>query len=184
MTYDTNTEQGAASRQRLTAAEQFIAELRADYPEADNFELVRLYIAECRAHWGDDDPVWQDRIFDGLQEWLRSKVFSAAGRTLNRARSPEERAHRAIERRAEVEQQKAEIERRFALLEYRTTYGKPLGECTGAECKNLSHRYGDFFAALAAKMKPDETVGAHYTENQLQALALRHQLIGPKAGQQ
>jgi hypothetical protein len=104
--------------------------------------------------------------------------------------APERRAAKA---KAEAEKQhigeslrrgfedRIETEVTIRLLEYVTPYGKPLAECTGAECKRLGRRFGSFFGELGDRLTPGETVGAHFPEAALQAIAETHRLVGPRS---
>jgi hypothetical protein len=79
------------------------------------------------------------------------------------------------------DEERIETEATARLLEWVTPYNRPLKDCTGAECARLGRRLGGFFAELAKRLTPGETVGAHFSEFALQEFAKPYRLIGPRA---
>jgi hypothetical protein len=74
------------------------------------------------------------------------------------------RRRTAAELRAATEATKALIVGR--LLDLIAPNGKPLAQCTGADCR----RIGGWYGRLAAKVPPRKTVGAVLSEAQLRKL--------------
>jgi hypothetical protein len=169
-------------RHRTTTPEQTLAGFRKDNPNASPNELrdiARQYVIE---HTDFDDQASRDFTL-----WLVDKAL------LHEIREPKPegkseviRARSALQagltRTMQANHEKViAAEVKVRLLEYETTYGKALGDCTGAECERLSRRYGDFFFELAKRLTRSETVRAHLSEVELQAIARSHRLIGEKA---
>lgn len=179
----TDTPTARTRRTRISTPQEMLARFRTDNPTASAIELreiARQYIAE-RA-------VFEDIAVNNLNTYLIEKALA---REIKEQPSPDVEREKAAERAAMKEQlvqamARADEERIEAivtvrLLEYETPYGKPLGDCTGAECARLSRRFGGFFAELSKRITRAETVRAHLTENELQAIARTHRLIGEKA---
>jgi hypothetical protein len=58
----------------------------------------------------------------------------------------------------------------IVLLNMTMPNGKRLADCTGSECIVLRRDIGGWLGRVARRVKPDETVGATLSEQQLQAL--------------
>jgi hypothetical protein len=196
MTY-TESHPAPRKRVRLRSPREFIDHLRIEQPNATADELIRRYMTQVREHSIFDDAAWEILVLDPLEEWLRANVTGApavaiaARKAANgaRERTPAERERRAaltksiVEKIAKEDQQRIEMVVTVRLLEYQTTYGKPLGDCTGSECARLSRRYGAFFAEVAKRLLPAERVRGHLSELELQSIARSYRLIGPGAGE-
>lgn len=177
---DTGAEPGR--QQREPGPEDRIRELRREYPLASAAQIRAHYKTWARPQIALEAEHELMRIVD---DWLLRYVPDE--RPARRQRTEEEREAAKEERRALAERIKAaddariEIEVKIRLLEWQTTYGKPLADCTGAECLRLSRRYGPFFAEIAKRLNPSDKVRNHLSETELQAIALAHRLIGPEA---
>jgi CheY-like chemotaxis protein len=69
----------------------------------------------------------------------------------------------------------AEAKAKVILLDLMMPTGKPLRDCTGAEVRKLAKSVGGWLAAIAARVKPTQTVGAVLSEGELQRmLAVQH----------
>src|SRR6185295_8094433 len=151
-----------------------------DSNAAELREIVRQWIIESTE--------FEDAAARNFIMWL---VDKALARTIADEKPESEREQARAERialkrqlvetLAKADEQRIEAEVNIRLLEYATPYGKQLGDCTGAECTRLSRRYGSFFAELGKRITRSETVRAHLTEVELQAIARTHRLIGEKA---
>ena len=196
MTY-TDTGRMPRRRGHLLSPREFIDKLRAEEPNANTDEIAQRYMAAVREHSLFDDMFWEILVLDPLEEWLRANVVAPAPVRLvpppaqppRRNKAPEERARATAETRALVTQiaakdaERIELVVAIRLLEYKTTYGKTLGDCTGAECARLSRHYGAFFAEIARRINPADRVRNHLSELELQGIARVHRLIGPGAGE-
>jgi hypothetical protein len=195
MTY---TDQHDKPARRLMSPREFIDKLRAAEPNADADEICRQYLVAIREHTIFDEGKWEILALTPIEEWLRATVIAARplappkDRTPPRPRpprTPEQVAARAAETKHLVDTIGAGVERMIEaevamrLLEYETTYGKKLGDCTGAECGRLSRNYGSFFAEVAKRLNPSDRVRNHLSELELQAIARTYRLIGPGAGE-
>jgi hypothetical protein len=167
-------------RERIVSPRDFIKELQALFPDDSPEEICEQYRQHVREKTRFDDLAIEALVMGPLDEWLKANVGGA-----RRRRAAPERSAQAKEMLiGEMAQRHAalvEAEATIRLLEYQTTYGKALGDCTGAECRRLSVRYGDFFAELAKRLRPSDHVGQHLSEAELQAIARTHRLIGPNA---
>lgn len=172
-----------ARRNRTPTPQEMLDRFRSDNPEVGAIELreiVRQFIVEKN--------VFKDLAANNLMLYLIDKALR---REIKETPLPEIERKKAAERAALKDQlvqtiSRADEERIEAivttrLLEYETPYGKAIGDCTGAECARLSRRYGGFFAELSKRITRAETVRAHLTETELQAIARTHRLIGEKA---
>lgn len=176
-------------RTRILTPREFIKKLWAEYPTASAEDIGEHYKRHLRVNTVFDGPAVEALAMQPLEEWLRDNVVEGGTTRRPRApRSPEEQAQRAQAKEAlvatiaEHHEALVEAEVGIRLLEYQTTYGKPLGDCTGAECQRLSLRYGAFFAEVAKRLHRSDHVRQHLTEAELQAIARSHRLIGPTAG--
>jgi hypothetical protein len=170
-------------RRRTTTPERILARFREENPNASPNELreiARQYVIE--------NSEFEDQASRDFTLWLVDKALLHEVKEPKPEGKPEViRAQRSAlqARLTETMQQNHEKviaeEVKIRLLEYETTYGKALGDCTGAECERLSRRYGDFFFELAKRLTRSETVRAHLSEVELQAIARSHRLIGDKA---
>jgi hypothetical protein len=179
----TNVAIPARRRRRATMPEQTLAGIRHENPNASPNELreiARQYVIE--------NSEFEHQASRDFTLWLVDKALLHEIKEPKPEAKPEViRAERAAlkARLTKTMQQYHETliadEVKIRLLEYETTYGKALGDCTGAECERLSRRYGDFFFELAKRLTRSETVRAHLSEVEVQAIARSHRLIGEKA---
>lgn len=185
-TTDTNVETKSRRRTNHTQTPQeILAGFRQQHPKAtapELREIARQYILE--------NTEFESAAPRNFTMWL---VDRSLAREIKEAplsdpaaseQARQERAsarQRLMETLASNDEKRIENEVQIRMLEYQTTYGKALGDCTGAECDRLSRRYGDFFFELAKRITRSETVRAHLTEVELQAIARTHRLIGEKA---
>lgn len=184
-TVETNIEKRQNRRKRTSVPkpEEVLASFRERNPDANAAELreiARQYVAE--------NTEFEDIAARNFTMWL---VDRALARTITDEKSQSEREvarvekaalkRQLIETMAKADEQRIEAEVNIRLLEYATPYGKQLGDCTGAECTRLSRRFGSFFAELGKRITRSETVRAHLSETELQAIARTHRLIGEKA---
>jgi hypothetical protein len=186
MTPSTDTDIGTIGRRRRARGitpEETLANFRKQNPDATSTELreiARQYVVA--------NTVFEDLAANNFTMWL---VDKALARSIKDEPSPEIAREKAAERAAlkqqlieamgRADEERIETIITVRLLEYETPYGKALGDCTGAECARLSRRYGGFFSELSKRITRAETVRAHLTESELQAIATTHRLIGEKA---
>lgn len=183
---------------RVVEPRDFIARLRAQYPGENDDAIRERYKQHVCERAMFDDSAIKRLVMAPLDEWLKSVLDKAPPATpLPAAPAPKPKRSKTVEEReqaraatnaivgeiAKRDEKRIEREVTIRLLEYQTTYEKPLGDCTGAECRRLSIRYGVFFAEIAKRLRPSDHVRHHLTEAELQAIAVTHRLIGPKAGE-
>jgi hypothetical protein len=184
---ETNVGTNQRRRGRETATpEETLARLRTENPDATAVELREVawhYILEnfCKSVAARNFTRWM--LEPGLFRNIKEPPPPAAEQERARAQRIEQERQitETIARGHERKVIEAAIDLNIHMLEYETPYGKQLGDCTGAECDRLSRRYGDFFAELAKRITRSETVRAHLSETELQAIARTHRLIGEKA---
>lgn len=168
--------------------EQTLAILREDNPKASAAELrliAHQWILDRVVFEDEDTRVFVMGLVDGdLHRRIKDPSPTPAQREISRVERTTLR-QKTVETLKQKDEQrieaKVEAEITIRMLDYQTTYGKALGDCTGAECDRLSRRYGDFFFELAKRITRSETVRAHLTEEELRAIAKTHRLIGEKA---
>jgi hypothetical protein len=166
-----------APRVRVLSREEFIAKLRKDDPSANAETIRQRYEMHCRACIEDDQTL--ALVMPYVIEGLRRDVKDPKPATDRRAADAVKQQIAETLRKGFEE--KVEAEATIRLLEWVTPYNRPLSDCTGAECKRLGRRLGSFFTELGNRLTPSETVGAHFPEAALQAIAKVHRLIGPRA---
>jgi hypothetical protein len=195
MTDTTNLDPASQPRQRprrvrVLAPREFIKLLQTQYPDDPPEAICEHYKKRVRLSVLFDDRAAETLVMRPLEEWLQNNVAGAGTadtKPPRNALTPEQRAEAVETRDALVDQiarkyeELIEAEVTTRLLEYQTTYGKPLGDCTGAECQRLSRRYGAFFAEIGKRLNPHDHVRQHLSEAELQAIARQHRLLGPKA---
>lgn len=177
-------------RRQLESARDFLARLRAGFPGDTPEQIAERYVSHVREMNLFDDAQQEIYVLDPLREWILATIAAEVRKP--KPASPEVREKRRAQREAIVKAIASKVEKKVEdraqelfevrLLEYQTIYGKPLARCTGAECSRLGHRYGEFFAEIAKRLRPSEHVEAHLSEAELQAIAQVHYLLGPKAG--
>lgn len=178
---NTGTQRRRRTR-RIVTPEETLARLREENPGADAAKLreaARQYLlekSEFKDQASRDFNFWcvEKTLFREIKEPKPEPAQEIAAQRI----ALKEQITRTM---AQNHEKIIEAEVAIRLLEYQTTYGKLLGDCTGAECERLSRRYGDFFFELAKRLNRSETVRAHLTEVELQAIARTHRLIGEKA---
>lgn len=161
-------------------ARELLKTLRKENPEADRTKLIRLYLDHVRPIIGGDDPdAVEALVINPLREWVGANIVEP--RRQNKA-SRERRANEKAALVAEIakrdEKRVDEIVTR-RLLEYEMMDGRPIGDLTGAECRNLSERYGVFFHVISDQIPARAKVRNHFSELELQSLARHHKLIVP-----
>jgi hypothetical protein len=174
-------------RINLESARDFVKRLQAGFPTETPEQIAERYVSHVREVNVFDDAQQEIYCLDPLREWILATI-GAKSPTSKPKLSPEA-AERRLAARAKVlktvgERVEERIEKlaEIRLLEYATTYGKPLGRCTGAECRRLGRHYGAFFTEIGKRLKPSEHVEEHMSELELQAIARVHYLVGPDAG--
>lgn len=140
-----------------------------EHPGADRPALFRLFVEKLK---DEDDSGYMETI---IEYWFTNNYHS-----LVVARSGADPAERRSAAAAERERwiagtteklrEKIAEEAAIVLLDMTMPNGKTLAECTGQECADLSRRLGSWLHKVARRVKPDETVGAVLTENDLRAL--------------
>jgi len=200
MTLETHTSEEPRRERLLRAAEQ-IRLLRNEYPKATNQQIANIYKQNIRGLVICEDDQTEFELFGILDDWLKAHIDNILkGKPVEvkpvaepkpaaprRTKTPEEKAEAEAKRRALVEEIRARDEVRIEtaikvrLLEWQTTYGKRLADCTGAECMRLARRYGPFFQEISKRLNASDKVGNHLSEVELQAIAATHKLIGPEA---
>ena len=61
-------------------------------------------------------------------------------------------------------------EAKLLLLDWIMPNGKPIGDCTGQECRQFGRKVGPWFANIVSKVKPSELVRDVFDETQLRKL--------------
>lgn len=163
---DTTPNRPRARTKRLTLAD-WITRLRDENPGAKAADLRAIAAAEVSTHTRTDyafRSVHEQLIADAIRIHITDPREPRMAST-----TAEERAAAAALMRQGLNEV---IEARAALvlMEFITESGKPLGECTGAECRKLSVRSRDFYAEIAKRLTPGEHVKNHLTEPELQAI--------------
>jgi hypothetical protein len=186
---ETSPQRSRRGRQ-LESARDFVARLCAGFPSDSPEQIAERYLSHVRENNLFDDAQQQIYVLDPLREWVLAIIGAQARKAAKY--SPEARERRRAQRAALVKTIETKVEQKIEdkaeelveirLLQYQTTYGKPLGQCTGAECRRLGKRYGEFFTEVSKRLRPSEHVESHLSELELQAIARVHFLIGPSAG--
>jgi hypothetical protein len=165
--------ESAHESHRLESPREFIRRLQAEFPDNTPEQICERYLSHIRGAVEIEDD--QDRLYvmGPLSEWLRANVIPVEKKP--RRKRPETAA--IVEQIEKADQERIEQIAGLRLLEYLTTYGKTLGDCTGAECQRLGRQYGGFFAEVATRLTPGQHVRNHLSELELQGIALAHRLI-------
>jgi hypothetical protein len=180
MSEHTATTVTGRQRKQRDHARELLKSLRATNPEADRATLVKLYIEHVRPIVDGDDPAQVDAlVLDPLREWVAANVVEPRQR--NNEPTEKRRAQREALVAVIAERDTKRIDDIVAtrLLEYELMDGRRLGDLTGAECRNLSERYGVFFHVISEQLPNRAKVRNHFTELELQSLARHHKLIRP-----
>ncbi len=177
---------GRRQRQQRDEARDLLKMLRTENPEADRAALIRLYMdqAEPAIESSDDPELIRALLGRPTREWLGAEISEPKPKAAKKTREEREAAKAAkaamVEEIAERDADRVEaivMERR--LLEWEIIDGQRLGNLTGADCRNLSERFGVFFHVISDNIPPRAKVRNRYTELELQALARHHKLIVP-----
>jgi hypothetical protein len=162
-----------------------IGKLRAEYPKATAEQLCELYkkwlIGVVIFDTDDDEAEIMTLIDLALRSLVKDHPAARLPKTPAQRQQAKAQKKALVNKIAAADEQRIETLLTVRLLEYQTTYGKRLADCTGAECKRLSFRYGSFFAEIAKRLSPSDRVGNHLSEPELQAIAKTHRLVGPEA---
>jgi hypothetical protein len=167
-------------RARLSTPPERLTKLRADDPKATIDEIVERYLQPIRDNSLFDDAQTELWALGAVELWLRANITPSQPARVRP--TPEQRQ----ERKARIHKQVAELKAKdtarieaavkIRLLDWMTTFGQPLGDCTGAQCQRLSRRYGPFFAEVAKRLNPSDHVKNHLTETELQEIARTYRL--------
>jgi hypothetical protein len=135
--------------------------LVAEHPDLSHSRLLKLFRERLQ------EPDGEDYIDVIVEYWFTNNI-----RSIRPAMSDEQRAERKNARKRTVAalatKVKAKIEARakIVLLDMLMPNGKPLRDCSKADCK-LS---GGWLTRLADRMRPNELVGDRTSEEELQKL--------------
>jgi hypothetical protein len=166
-------------RRRRDEARELLNTLRVDNPKADRNALIKLYLAHIRSviESATDPEAIDTLVLNPLREWV--------GAQITEPRTRKTREERAAEKAAMLEQIGARDSERIEtivtrrLLEWEMPDGRLLGDLTGADCRNLSERFGVFLHVLSDQMPARAKVRNRFTELELQAIARHHKLVTP-----
>lgn len=132
---------------------------------ADRIAIYKLFRERLR-----EDSEAEEYIETMIEYWFANNYYSLVGpppRTPpNTTRSVAQSADKI---RAAVKK-KIKEGAKIALLEMMMPNGKPLKDCTGHECRELSGRVGDWLAEVARRVKARQLVADALTEADLQAI--------------
>jgi hypothetical protein len=126
---------------------------------------------------GDDPNAVEVLVIGPLREWVATNI------TERWRRAGKPREERQAQREALVAGMGARDAKRIdeivttRLLEHEIIDGRRLGDLTGAECRNLSERYGVFLHVISEQIPKRAKVRNHFSELELQSLARHHKLI-------
>jgi hypothetical protein len=175
MSESTSTGTDTSSRRRRTRRPktpfEFIDELKRDNVGATFATLRVLAMKEVREATLVDDHM-TNVVFDYIRLGINERFPDVRRRpvpTLTRQERQDQRA-RTLDRMGDRLEQVIEARADLRMLEYITLIGKPLAECTGADCRKMATRDRDFYAEIARRLRPGERVGKHLSEDELQAI--------------
>lgn len=166
---------GRRRSRHLKSPRDFIQRLQAEFPDDTPEQTCERYVARVRDAAVFDDAQAELFALGPLTEWLRATVVPVRQKPRRGGRA--EATGTVVEQITQADQERIERIVSVRLLEYQTTYGKALGDCTGAECKRLGKQYGGFFAEVAKRITPGQRVRNHLTELELQGIATTHRLV-------
>lgn len=159
----------------LESPRAFIQRLQAEFPDDAPRKICERYLAHIRDVVLFDDAQARAYVIGPLTEWLRAIVVPVSKKPKRGARA--EATGTVVAHIAKADEERVERIISVRLLDYQTTYGKTVGDCTGAECKRLGRQYGGFFAEVGKRLTPAQRVRCHLTELELQGIAATHRLI-------
>jgi hypothetical protein len=159
----------------LESPRAFIQRLQAEFPNDPPENIGDRYLAHVRDVVSFDDAQDELYVLGPLTEWLRANVVPV--RKKPKRGTQAEATGTVVAQIAKADEERVERIVSVRLLEYQTTYGKTLGDCTGAECKRLGRQYGGFFTEVAKRLTPGQRVRNHLTELELQGIATTHRLV-------
>jgi hypothetical protein len=180
-TIDTSTDTAPrvrrGKRKHVMSPEEMLASFRSPTASAAEVrELVHNHIIEVSEFENEAERAFVLWLCDS--DLARRVKDPKSARAKAEAEAVKQQVTAALQRGHE---ELVETEATRRLLDWLTPYGRPLWQCTGAECARLGRRLGGFFAELAKRLTPGETVGAHFSESGLQEFAKPYRLIGPRA---
>jgi hypothetical protein len=132
--------------------------LLTENPDAPRDEIEAMYLAKC------------EMVPALIEEALRR----AFDNDWNGLQKPKRRPRPTPE---EIEEAKAKVKataeaiKAIVLLDLVQPNGKKLRDCTGADVRQFATKMPSWFKAIAAKVKPDEIVGAILTETDIRGFA-------------
>ena len=166
---------GRRRRQQHDEAHELLKTLRIENPEADRAAIVQLYRDYIRPLIaGVDDPDAVEALLVGpALGWVAANIIEP------RQQKPKKKAPALVEEIAARDSKRVEEIVTRRLLEWEIIDGRRLGDLTGADCRNLSERYGVFLHVISDNIPARAKVRNHYTELELQGLARHHKMIVP-----
>jgi hypothetical protein len=138
-----------------------------NHPGSDRTALFRLFVEKLKE---EDEDDYMETI---IEYWFTNNYHSllvASAATV--ADSGETAARREALLATTKEQIRAKIAEAatIVLSDMAMPNGKRLADCTGEECITLARRMGSWLGRIVRRVKPEETVGAVLTEDDLQVL--------------
>jgi len=135
-------------------------------PGADRPAIFALFRERLR-----EDNEAEEYVDTIIEYWLANNYYSLVGpqrsvQTITRVRAVTQSAEEIRTRVAKKIKDSANI----VLLEMMMPNGKPLRDCTGKECRDLSVRVGDWLSQVGKRVKARQTVGDALSEADLQAI--------------
>lgn len=168
---DTSINPGVRGQTRSTWRDEthlrgVLLRLIAENQDAERDEIEAMYLAKC------------EMSAKLIEEALR-RAFDNDWNGLQKPKQlrPRPTAELIEEAKAKAEETKARVERAVeaikatVLLDLVQPNGKMLRDCTGAEVRDLATQMPAWFKAIAARVKPNEIVGAVLNEDDVRKLA-------------
>lgn len=164
MTYtDTGTRGAKVQSWRAANPRDLLKRVIDDNPGADRAALLKMFNEALQ----DDGDDYIETI---IEYWFTNNYQSLVAPRFAQEAKRQETYNQAVAGIREQLRKRIEEGAAIVLLDMTMPNGKRLADCTGSECIVLRRSIGGWLGRVARRVKPDETVGATLSEQQLQAL--------------
>lgn len=136
-------------------------------PGSDRHAIFSLFRARLVEH--DDGGLLMQTI---VEYWLANNFYALVGDHTKRrnARGPREEISRHAAAIGARVKEKIREEAQVLLLEMVLPNGKPLGDCTGLECREMAPRIGRWLGEVGRRVRGKKIVRVVLTEREIREL--------------
>jgi hypothetical protein len=153
-------------------ARELLVKIVKENPGADEEAIYHAFATECGAYFPEIVRYWVRNNLRSLQTKPAGQGFAI----VVEAPQPKQSLAEPVTVDA-IAKSKAKVKDRardLVLLDLVMANGKPLRDCTGAECKALGPKMGAWLTRIGEAIKPNQKAGDALSEEQVRSLYGSH----------